>query len=219
MKPLKNLDCMDGAGIARMPAEVPMAPRTPRPPEGEWGFSLIEILVVVAIMGMLAVILTVATSKTLKRQRLESAAQQLKSFVDRAYVLTAQQGRPVFTEIGTVQANGTRIVRLVEDTNENGSLDNTDQELDRETITADLVLQNASVAANAWPTLPSGSLALLCDTLGRAINPLNGQQVTSGARVTLTHKEMTGSGTLRPILTYTIEVTPLWRPTSTKTKG
>jgi prepilin-type N-terminal cleavage/methylation domain-containing protein len=196
-----------------------MVSGTARPPEREKGFSLIEVLVVVAIMGMLAVILTVATSKTLKRQRLESAALQLKGFMDRAYVLTAQQGRGVFVEITPVQTNGTRIVRLVEDTDEDRTLDPTDQELDREILTSDLVLANDPAAATAWPVLGSGSLALLCDTLGRAVNPNNGQQVTSGARVSLTHKEMTGSGTLRPVLTFTIEVTPLWRPTSSKKRG
>jgi prepilin-type N-terminal cleavage/methylation domain-containing protein len=196
-----------------------MAPGTARPPEKEKGFSLIEVLVVVAIMGMLAVILTVATSKTLKRQYLESAAIELRSFIDRAYVLTAQQGRGVFAEITPVQTDGTRIVRLVEDTNENGTLDTTDRELDRETLTSDLVLANSAVASTAWPVLGSGSLALLCDTLGRAVNPNNGQPITAGARVTLTHKEMTGSGTLRPVLTFTIEVTPLWRPTSSKERG
>lgn len=196
-----------------------MAPRPARPPRGEKGFSLIEMLVVVAIMGMLAVILTVATSKTLKRQRLESAAIELRSFVDRAYVLTAQQGRGVFVEIGPVQTNQTRVVRLVEDTDENQRLDSTDRELDRETLTSDLVLANDTASATAWPALASGSLALLCDTMGRAVNPNNGQQITSGARVTLTHREMTGSGTLRPVLTFTIEVTPLWRPTSSKRRG
>lgn len=185
----------------------------------EKGFSLVEVLVVVAIMGMLAVILTVATSKTLKRQRLETAAQEFKGFVDRAYILTTQQGRGVFTEIGAVGANGSRVLRLVEDADENGAMDGSDPELARMTLTSDIVLSNSADAATAWPAGVGGSLLLLCDTMGRAVNPATGQPRTAAARVRLTHKEMTGSGTLRPILTYTVDVTPLWRPTVTKEKG
>lgn len=196
-----------------------MASKNARAPKGERGFSLIEVLVVVAIMGMVAVILTVATSKALKRQRLETAAQEFKGFVDRAYILTAQQGRGVFTEIGPVQANGSRIVRLVEDTNENGAMETTDRELERMTLTSDIVLSNSATAATAWPAGAGGTLVLLCDTLGRAVNPGTGQPRTAAARVMLTHIEMTGSGTLRPVLTFTVDVTPLWRPTVTKERG
>jgi prepilin-type N-terminal cleavage/methylation domain-containing protein len=181
------------------------------------GFTLIEVLVVVAILGLIAAILTVAVSNAIKRQRLDTAAQQLRSFMDRAYVSTTQTGNGMFVQIGAVRTDGSRSVRLVEDSNSNRTLDSTDQVLATETITNDLVLSNSSTAATAWPVV-SGSLEMLCDSMGRAIDPTTGRQITGDLTISLTHTDMTGSGTLTPRLRYDIRLYPLWSPSLTEVR-
>ncbi len=175
------------------------------------GFTFIELLIVIAILGMIAAILTVAVSRAIKRQRLDTAAQQLRSFIDRAYVSTTQTGNGMFIQIGAVQTDGSRLVRLVEDNNSNQTLDSTDQVLATETITDDLVLSNSSTAGTAWPVV-GGSLEMLCDSMGRAIDPTTGRQITQALSISLTHTDMTGSGTLRPRLRYDIRSVPAVEP-------
>jgi prepilin-type N-terminal cleavage/methylation domain-containing protein len=181
------------------------------------GFSLIEMLVVVAILGLISIILTVAIAGTLKRQRLETAGHQLKSFVDRAYALTAQQASDVFVQIGPAQADGSRTLTLVADTNSNQTLDGGDPVLATETITGDLILTNSTTAATQWPTVGS-NLQLLCNIRGQAINPVTKKVMTDEAIVSLTHSEMTGSGTLRPRFRFDVHVFPLWNPTLVKVR-
>jgi hypothetical protein len=123
----------------------------------------------------------------------------------------------VFVRVGAVQGNGTRTVTLVEDTDSDGIPETSDTVLETETVTADIVLANAAATANQWPTV-DGSLTLLCDTMGRAVNPTTNQQIQADAQLSLTHVEMTGSGTLKPRFNYTLAVTPLWRPTAAKSE-
>ncbi len=181
------------------------------------GFTLLEVLVVVAILGLIATILTVAVSNAIKRQRLDTAAQQLRSFMDRAYVSTTQTGNGIFVQIGAERTDGSRLVRLIEDSNSNKTLDSTDQVLATETITSDLVLSNSSTAATAWPVI-GGSLVMLCDSMGRAINPNTGLQISQDLTISLTHTDMTGSGTLTPRLRYDIRLYPLWSPSLTEVR-
>ncbi len=181
------------------------------------GFTLIEALVVLAILGLIATILTVAVSNAIKRQRLDTAAQQLRSFIDKAYVSTTQTGNGVFVAIGPVQSDGTRLVKLVEDTNSNHVLDSTEPVLDTETITSDLVLSNSTVTGSAWPVVGS-SMEMLCDAMGRAIDPTTGRQITQDLIISLTHVDMTGSGTLRPRIRYDVRLYPLWNPSLTKVR-
>jgi prepilin-type N-terminal cleavage/methylation domain-containing protein len=182
------------------------------------GFSLIEVLIVVAILGLIAVILTVAVSKALKRQRLETAARQLQSFIDNGYVNTTQQGQAVFLQIGPAAADGSRTATLTADTNGNGALDAspTDTVLATQLIPGDIVLVTATTT---FPSV-SGTYILECDTMGRAINPTltTPAQITAPATVSLTHKEMGSGGNLRPNLRYDIQVSPLWSPIISKVR-
>lgn len=63
---------------------------------GERGFTLIEMVIVVAIIGIIAVIATISVSQTLKKQRLEAAANQFQSFVESAAVFSRERSCGVF---------------------------------------------------------------------------------------------------------------------------
>lgn len=95
--------------------------------EKEKGFTLIEVLVVLAILGIIAVIATINVSSTLKKQRLEAAANQLQSFIESASVYARERSRGVFVWIHRDQAPGGGgqwwYCYLIEDTNRNDILE------------------------------------------------------------------------------------------------
>lgn len=96
--------------------------------EKEKGFTLIEVLVVLAILGVIAVIATINVSSTLKKQRLEAAANQLQSFIESASVYARERSRGVFVWIHRDQAPGGGggqwwYCYLIEDTNRNDILE------------------------------------------------------------------------------------------------
>ncbi|MCX7830713.1 MAG: prepilin-type N-terminal cleavage/methylation domain-containing protein, partial [Acidobacteria bacterium] len=93
----------------------------------EKGFTLIEVLVVLAILAVIAVIATINVGNTLKKQRLEAAANQLQSFIESASVYARERSRGVFVWIHRGQAPGGGgnwwYCYLIEDTNRNDILD------------------------------------------------------------------------------------------------
>jgi prepilin-type N-terminal cleavage/methylation domain-containing protein len=193
------------------------------------GFTLVEVLVVVAILGMLSLILTLAASKTLKRQRLETAAHEVQSFLNRAYTTTTSTGRAVFIIVSAPATDGSRTMTLYDDTNNNGVYDSgTDVVMSTQLITNDLVMANppSSSAYRSWPaTSTADTFFIECDNSGRAIDPPNsstnssttaGVPMTLPAVISLTHKEMGTGGTLRPNIVFLLNVNLLWQPTTQK---
>ena len=139
---------------------------------GGRGFSLIEILVVVALLGMISVIMTIAVSKTLKRQRLETAAHEIQSFATRAYTNTASTGRAVFLRVSAPVADGSRTMVLCDDTNNNLQFDSgTDLQLAMQLITGDLVVSAPPSGIASWPSPASNVFIVACDPLGRTVDP------------------------------------------------
>ena len=198
-------------------------------PAGQAGFSLIEVLVVVAIIGMLAVIMTIAVSRTLKRQRLETAAHEVQSFLNRAYTTTSATGRSTFVWVSAPSTDGARTMRIYDDTNNDGVFSTSSDEIvDTQPLPSDLVLSAppTSAAYRSWPaTSTSNTFIIECDIQGRAIDPPNsstngstttGVPITLPAIVSITHKEMGAGGTLRPDISYFLSVNLLWQPTIQK---
>jgi prepilin-type N-terminal cleavage/methylation domain-containing protein len=93
----------------------------------EEGFTLIEVLVVVAILGIIAVIATISVSNTLKKQRLEAAANQLQSFIESASVYARERSTGVFVwlhrDLSPAGEDGWWYGYLIADTNGNNVLD------------------------------------------------------------------------------------------------
>ena len=199
---------------------------------GSKGFSLIEILVVVAILGMIAVIATVAVSKVIKRERVSSDARQLQGFINNAFVQAQVRSRGVFVTGVRNAADGSHTFQLVEDTNGNSSLDGPTTDL---VIATQLVPSTTEVAGfpysgapsaygtfgtNTWPFTGSGStlkVILMCDSMGRAINPTVPGQIGQPVTLSLTHVEML-TGTLNPKIRFDLQVFPLWNCTVTQVR-
>ena len=93
----------------------------------EQGFTLIEMITVVAIIAIIAVIATISVSKTLKKQRLEAAANQLQSFIESAAVFSKERSCGVFVWIHRdANPSGTGMwwyCYLIADTNRNDILE------------------------------------------------------------------------------------------------
>src|SRR5512135_202805 len=174
---------------------------------GEAGVSLIEMLIVVALLGMIAVILTLAVAKTIKRQRVAAAAQEIRSDLQAVYtkVLTTQQ--PVYVRINLAS----RRIDIMADTA--GSTIYSYYALP---TGISLSTQNIAQVQCNWPTV--GTVPMLeCDALGRTIDPNTGEQVTTLQTLSVTHNEMV-LGYLRPRIQYVVTIYPLWNTVAVSQK-
>lgn len=87
------------------------------------GFSIIEILVVLFILGIAFTFGLSGLNTALKRQRLNSAAEEVKSLAGRALTESQSRNLPTFLVFGKyVDGVGTDVA-VVADTNGNGVLD------------------------------------------------------------------------------------------------
>jgi len=95
-------------------------------PHGRRGFSLIEMVAVVAIIGMIIAIGSSSISKAWKRQKLQSAAGDIRVLFQRAYSEVQRRGIPVFVQVGPLVTSGAAQylpIYLVGDANQNAALD------------------------------------------------------------------------------------------------
>ena len=94
----------------------------------EKGFTLIEMLTVLAVISIIAAIATVSVSRTLKKQRVEAAGNQLQSFIESAAVHARERSNGVFVWIHRDNAPGGAAEQwwycyLIEDANGDDILD------------------------------------------------------------------------------------------------
>jgi len=96
--------------------------RAPRR-HGRRGFSLVELMVVVAIIAMLVAVGGGEIARAWKRQKLQSAAGDVKLLFQRAFVEVQRRGYPVFVKVGPlVTAGAVRYmpIYLIGDADQNG---------------------------------------------------------------------------------------------------
>lgn len=194
------------------------------------GVTLIELIVVLAILGLALTFGLSGLNSAFKRQRLNTAAEDLKTLAGRA--LTEMQNRnvPTFLVFGNYIADVGTDVAVVIDTNGNGAWDvdknsdglfddpdNDDEVLWRTRVPVDVALSSTALATQTfntqWARPSSGSVsaALMCDFMGRAMIPgATPAMITGPATVQLSHREMI-TGSLTPQVTYTVSVGPLFK--------
>lgn len=194
------------------------------------GVTLIELIVVLAILGLALTFGLSGLNSAFKRQRLNTAAEDLKTLAGRA--LTEMQNRnvPTFLVFGNYIADVGTDVAVVIDTNGDGTWDvdknsdglfddpdNDDEVLWRTRVPVDVALSSTALAVQAfntqWARPSSGpvSAALMCDFMGRAMIPgATPAMITGPATVQLSHREMI-AGSLTPQVTYTVSVGPLFK--------
>ena len=160
----------------------------------------------VAILGLLVAIAIPWVAGAIQRARLDTQAQEIRNFMLGAYTRAGEQRTPVTLRLEAPAAGARRMV-IARNT------DGTD-ELAALRLPQWLGLSTASVAgvtAN-WPQ-PAGVTDvyfLQCDPMGRALNPLTGNQVAAVQTLVVTHRNMVG-GNLRPRIRYEVQVFPIWQ--------
>ncbi len=159
---------------------------------GRRGFTLAEVVVVVAILALTIAIGVGSVSSAVKRQRVASAAEDLKTLAARALSTMQDQNRTTFLVVGRYVAGTGTDAAVVFDANGNNVCDEAiDPNNDnlffedaprilvpwRIRIPEDVALSNSSptgqVFNTQWARPATGpvSAALLCDFMGRAMIP------------------------------------------------
>lgn len=178
----------------------------------EAGVTLIETLVVLAILGLLVAAVAVPLNASWQRARLESSAGDIRNFLQVAYTQAMTQHTAITVTLQYNGATGIWTFLLTPPpvgAGINGAL----------ATPGSLTVPSyiSSIDGNAdttWPR-PAGTRTLICDPMGRTLDPTSGQQVTTTQTLAVTHVNM-ADGSLTPYVEYDIQVFPLWNVISQK---
>ena len=193
------------------------------PGRREAGVTLIEALVVLAILGLVTAVVTVPINSYWQRSRLQSAAGDIRNFLQLAYVEAVNQHTAITVTLSKASTDAPWTLQL------NPPPAGTRAALGTYVV-PDFVsfAYNSAAAANpgaaptGWPSQGSGPDAprsLACDTMSRTLCPIglvscetsidSAQQVTDVRTLSITHARMV-DGSLSPNTRFDIVIYPMW---------
>lgn len=208
---------------------------------GRRGFSIVELLIAIAVLGIMFAIGITTVGATIRRQRLNSAAEELKTLAGRALTTMQQENQMTFLVIGryvagvgtdaavVIDANGNNVCDEAIDPNNDGLLrDDAPRNLVpwRMRIPADVALSNVALNGQVfntqWARPASGTISAViqCDFMGRTLIPATTaptppataiSALATGPATVQLSHEDMISGALTPLVTYTVSVTPLFK--------
>jgi len=191
-------DRADGTGVAFIRPVICVRQSAPRGRES--GFTLLEAIIALTIIALVTAIVVVPVNSYWQRARVETAASEIRSFLQQAQVEAVNQHTQITVTLA--QVSGQWVLRLAPPPLHSAATYPLPEFVS-------LALNPAS-GAGGWPTIPSTTTrALLCDTLGRTFDPTTGARVTSTQTLAITHTRMV-DGSLAPNTRYDIQVYPLW---------
>jgi type II secretory pathway pseudopilin PulG len=195
---------------------------------------MIEMLVVVLIIGITVAIGGASISKAWKRQKLESAANDVRVIFQRAFPEMQRRNMVTFVQVGPIAASGKFLpIFLVGDANGNGALDlfakaptvaNPDLLIDEYDIVVtpgtsgvgqEFTLSDAGtnlVSSTLWSnnaTAWTAPRVLMCDFQGRAIDVASGRQIVAPATLVFTHTDVV-NGYFTPPTRFVLTINPVW---------
>jgi len=177
---------------------------------GEAGFTLLEMLIVVAILGLLAVFVTMIVAKTIQRQRVTAAAQEIRGDIQAVYTRVLNTQQPVYVRIDRANSHIDIMSDMVATTIYQQYAIPTDISLS----TTSTLLTDAPECN--WPVV-NGFPMLECDSFGRTYvsndNGVTWAQANGNQTLSVTHVDMV-LGTLHPKIQYVITIYPLWNSTA-----
>ncbi len=191
-------DRADGTGVAFSRPVIGV--RQSAPHGRESGVTLLEAIVALAIIALVTAIVVVPVNSYWQRARLETAANEIRAFLQQAQVEAVNQHTPITVTLA--QVSGQWVLQLTPPPLHSAATYPMPDFVS-------LALNPAS-GAGGWPTIPSTTTrALVCDTLGRTIDPTTGARVTATQTLAITHTRMV-DGSLQPNTRFDIQVFPLW---------
>ena len=206
-----------------------MSSMQPLPPRREAGVTLIEALVVLAILGLVTAIVAVPMNSYWQRSRLQSAAGDIRTFIQKAYLMAVSQHASVTISLVVDNSGGSPVTMLQLNPPPPGAQADW-LALYGTYLVPDFVSLAYNPAGNAggWPTAqnPTGGSglvrAIVCSESAQTLIPATtdcssacksgevaGGQTLEVKTLTITHTRMV-DGSLRPDTRFNIQVFPIW---------
>jgi prepilin-type N-terminal cleavage/methylation domain-containing protein len=159
----------------------------------ERGITLIELMVVLVVIGLGALVVLDNMNSMYRKYELEASSHSLSTFIDSVPAVAKEQNAPIFMTWDPPNNQVTLAVSA------GGVMTTVDQ-----MEIPDYLVVN-----------PSSAETYRCDTLGRAFSGNDTTMLSAPEVITITHDTML-DGRVKPGITFTLSLSPLWHVTTVK---